>query len=206
MAMASETTARVPVIQVRDLVTHYGTRQILHGVSFCVEPGEIMVIMGGSGSGKSTLLRHLLALERATSGSIELLGKELGSLSNGELYELYKKTGVAFLVAGDQETDRARWRPIGVEKARAGGDESGDRAFHVGGPAAEQTPVDNLAAEGIFRPLPGCADRHDIEMAGKTKIRRGVTEPRIEVAHVRCIGVAEGDDVAGKAHGLKHRR
>ena len=87
---------KAPVIEVTDLVTHYGSRLILEGVSLDVQEGEIMVVMGGSGSGKSTLLRHLLALENATSGSIKLLGKELGKASSMELYELRKKMGVAF--------------------------------------------------------------------------------------------------------------
>ena len=51
-----------PVIEVEDLVTHYGDRMILKGISMTVYKGEIMVIMGGSGSGKSTLFRHLLGL------------------------------------------------------------------------------------------------------------------------------------------------
>jgi len=85
-----------PYVKVRDLVTHYGTRQILNGVSVDVERGEIMVIMGGSGSGKSTLLRHMLGLERPTSGSIEILGREITTMSELDLYELSKKIGVAF--------------------------------------------------------------------------------------------------------------
>jgi phospholipid/cholesterol/gamma-HCH transport system ATP-binding protein len=85
-----------PVIEVRDLVAHYGDREILHGVSFAVERGEIMVIMGGSGSGKSTLLRHLLGLERPTSGSIRVLGQEISRMSEIELYELSRRIGVAF--------------------------------------------------------------------------------------------------------------
>ena len=96
MAAPNTAASGAPVIEVRDLVTHYGTRRILDGVSLRVEPGEIMVIMGGSGSGKSTLLRHLLALEHATSGTIELLGEDLGTLSEARLYELYRKIGVAF--------------------------------------------------------------------------------------------------------------
>ena len=85
-----------PVIEVRGLVTHYGEREILHGVDLSILRGEIMVIMGGSGSGKTTLLRHMLGLERATSGSIRLLGHELTEMSEMELYELSKKMGVAF--------------------------------------------------------------------------------------------------------------
>jgi phospholipid/cholesterol/gamma-HCH transport system ATP-binding protein len=96
MTAAAPQNSRTPVIQVDNLVTHYGEREILHGVSLTVEPGEIMVIMGGSGSGKSTLLRHLLGLERASSGSIRLLGKMLDELDDLGLYEIYKKIGVAF--------------------------------------------------------------------------------------------------------------
>jgi phospholipid/cholesterol/gamma-HCH transport system ATP-binding protein len=84
------------VIEVADLVTHYGDRQILRNVDLRIERGEIMVIMGGSGSGKTTLLRHLMALETATSGSIKLLGSELSELSQIEIYSLCRKIGVSF--------------------------------------------------------------------------------------------------------------
>jgi phospholipid/cholesterol/gamma-HCH transport system ATP-binding protein len=93
---SSHQEVQVPVIQVCDLVTHYGEREILHGVDLSIRRGEIMVIMGGSGSGKTTLLRHMLGLERATSGSIRLLGHELTEMSDTELYEISKKIGVAF--------------------------------------------------------------------------------------------------------------
>ena len=71
-------------IDVQDLTTHYGERKILDGISFQARQGEIMVIMGGSGSGKSTLLRHLLGLNRPTSGSIRLLDP---SMPEGEFLE-----------------------------------------------------------------------------------------------------------------------
>jgi phospholipid/cholesterol/gamma-HCH transport system ATP-binding protein len=85
-----------PVIEVENLVAHYGSREVLHGVSMHVHRGEIMVIMGGSGSGKSTLLRHLLGLRRPTSGCIRLLGQDLARLSARELIALRRKTGVSF--------------------------------------------------------------------------------------------------------------
>jgi len=84
------------VIEVKDLVAHYGSRMILNGVSMEVRQGEIMIIMGGSGSGKSTLLRHILALERATSGTVRLLGKNISELGPKELFELRRSIGVAF--------------------------------------------------------------------------------------------------------------
>ncbi|MCH8236750.1 MAG: ABC transporter ATP-binding protein [Proteobacteria bacterium] len=84
------------VIEVENLVTHYGERQILNGISLDVRDGEIMVIMGGSGSGKSTLLRHLMALETKTSGTMRILGNDIDELSALEFVELRKKIGVAF--------------------------------------------------------------------------------------------------------------
>ncbi|MBF0374555.1 MAG: ABC transporter ATP-binding protein [Alphaproteobacteria bacterium] len=83
-------------IEVRDLVTHYGDRLILKGVSLDVREGEIMVIMGGSGSGKSTFLNHLLGLLRPTSGVVRLLGQDINAIGPLDLFDLRKKMGVAF--------------------------------------------------------------------------------------------------------------
>ena len=84
------------IISVKDLVTHYGSTQVLKGVDFSVNKGEVMVIMGGSGSGKSTLLRYLLALNVPTSGSVSLLGKDVTKMKVSELHELRKNIGVSF--------------------------------------------------------------------------------------------------------------
>ena len=92
----NEASSPAPVIEVRGLVARYGEREILHGLDLDVRRGEIMVIMGGSGSGKSTLLRHLLGLERPSSGSIRLLGQEITRMGELELYELSRRIGVAF--------------------------------------------------------------------------------------------------------------
>ena len=84
------------VIEVENLVTYYGDREILKGVTLDVRDGEIMVIMGGSGSGKSTLLRHLMALETKTSGTMSILGRNIDGLNQREFFDLRKKMGVAF--------------------------------------------------------------------------------------------------------------
>jgi phospholipid/cholesterol/gamma-HCH transport system ATP-binding protein len=94
--MSAAPAERPVLIEVRDLVTYYGTRQILKGVDFEVREGEIMVIMGGSGSGKSTLLRHLLGLHRPTSGTIKLLGQDITELDADQWREMRRKMGVAF--------------------------------------------------------------------------------------------------------------
>lgn len=93
-ALAEEPRERV--VEVTNLVTHYGAREILHGVDMHVLRGEIMVIMGGSGSGKSTLLRHLLGLETPTSGCVRVLGQDLSALGEGERVRFSRSIGVAF--------------------------------------------------------------------------------------------------------------
>jgi len=83
-------------IAVRNLRVSYGEREILHGISFDVNPGETLVILGGSGSGKSTLLRTLVGLEHAASGEVWVLGKNLATISGTELDALRKKMGMSF--------------------------------------------------------------------------------------------------------------
>lgn len=84
------------IIEVENLVTHYGERMILNGINMTVGTGEIRVIMGGSGSGKTTLMRNLLGLNKPTSGSIHIFGKDITKISKRELYALRRKMGVAF--------------------------------------------------------------------------------------------------------------
>ena len=84
------------IIEVKNLVSHYGERQILRNVDFSVKKGEIRVIMGGSGSGKSTLLNHMLALLKPTSGSIKIDQLNILTANRKDLSKLRQKMGVAF--------------------------------------------------------------------------------------------------------------
>jgi phospholipid/cholesterol/gamma-HCH transport system ATP-binding protein len=84
------------MISLRDLRVSYGTREILHGISFDVHRGETLVILGGSGSGKSTLLRTLVGLEKPTSGEIWLKGENIAAISSAEMDEIRKKIGMSF--------------------------------------------------------------------------------------------------------------
>lgn len=94
--MAQSTSMEMPAIEVKDLVTHYGRVEILHGINMTVNQGEIMIIMGGSGSGKSTLLRYLLGLGTPTRGTIKLLGQDITKISADEMQALRRSMGVAF--------------------------------------------------------------------------------------------------------------
>jgi ABC-type glutathione transport system ATPase component len=85
-----------PLLQVRNLVREYAMPRerlfepahkvhALNGVSFTIEAGRSMGIVGESGSGKSTLARLVMALDKPTSGTVELLGRDLHALPRKEL-------------------------------------------------------------------------------------------------------------------------
>src|SRR3954468_10968344 len=85
-----------PTVSVRDLHVSYGEREILHGVSFDVQRGETLVILGGSGSGKSTLFRTLVGLEKPSSGQIWIKGQDIAAISQDEMDEIRKRIGMSF--------------------------------------------------------------------------------------------------------------
>ncbi|MGX7071438.1 amino acid ABC transporter ATP-binding protein [Helcococcus kunzii] len=65
------------ILEVKNLVKSYGDNQVLKGINFSVEEGEVITIIGSSGSGKSTLLRCLNLLEEPNSGEIIFEGRNI---------------------------------------------------------------------------------------------------------------------------------
>ena len=81
-----------PLIQVSNLTKVYVTGDVevraLDGVSLAIEAGEFVAVMGSSGSGKSTLMNILGCLDRPTTGSYRLDGREVSGLDRDELAEV----------------------------------------------------------------------------------------------------------------------
>ena len=74
-----------------------GTVNILRGVSLDINAGEIAAVVGPSGAGKSSLMMIVGALERATSGSVEVAGRDLGPLSDDARAQLRRDhIGIVF--------------------------------------------------------------------------------------------------------------
>jgi phospholipid/cholesterol/gamma-HCH transport system ATP-binding protein len=69
-----------PLISVTDVSKHYGDHSVLKGISFCVHPGDIAVVIGASGCGKSTLLKIIAGLEAPDTGGVELNSPEMTML------------------------------------------------------------------------------------------------------------------------------
>jgi putative ABC transport system ATP-binding protein len=89
------------LIKIRDLKKEFGSddviTKVLHGVSFDIDKGEFVSIMGPSGSGKSTLMHILGLLDRLSSGSYEFEGQDVSRLNDDQLAGFRnKKIGFVF--------------------------------------------------------------------------------------------------------------
>jgi len=88
------------IIEVNQLKKSFGTLDVLKQVSFSVEPGEVIAVIGPSGSGKSTMLRSLIHLEEITGGTIRLQNQVLvedGRYASGaDIRKMTDRMGMVF--------------------------------------------------------------------------------------------------------------
>lgn len=135
-------------IEVKNLSFSYGDRQVLHDISFRVEPGEFLSILGPNGVGKSTLFRCVLGLLSGYTGQVLVCGREARTLSvqetakhiayipqssspafNYSVFDIVLMGATAglsrFRSPGSAEMERCRWalEKIGIQELSA-------RCFH----------------------------------------------------------------------------
>jgi phospholipid/cholesterol/gamma-HCH transport system ATP-binding protein len=84
------------VIEINNLRKSFGDQEVLKDISFRLFNKENLVILGKSGSGKSVLIKCIVGLLNPGSGTIEVLGQNVGNLNNNDLGELRKKIGFLF--------------------------------------------------------------------------------------------------------------
>src|SRR5512138_1905343 len=84
------------MIEVRQLNKSFGSHQILENLSFQINKGESVVILGRSGGGKSVLLKHLIGLLKPDRGEVSIEGEDIVPLDERELLRVRRKFGMLF--------------------------------------------------------------------------------------------------------------
>jgi phospholipid/cholesterol/gamma-HCH transport system ATP-binding protein len=84
------------MIEVRDLKKSLGQQRVLDGVSFRIETGESVVIIGRSGGGKSVLLKHLIGLLKPDAGQVLIDGEDIVPMDERALLRVRRKFGMLF--------------------------------------------------------------------------------------------------------------
>jgi phospholipid/cholesterol/gamma-HCH transport system ATP-binding protein len=85
-----------PVVEVTDLIRKFGERRVIDDLTFQIDRGETLVIMGGSGCGKSTLLRHIVGVMKPNSGSVKIFGEEITMMNERQIAEVRRRFGMLF--------------------------------------------------------------------------------------------------------------
>ena len=156
------------LLEVRDLVKHFhvgrGIVRAVDGVSFSIERGETLGLVGESGCGKTTTGRCILQLERPTSGTVRFEGQELTTLNETELRAVRRKVQVIFQDPYSSLNPRMTVGQIIAEPLAVHG--------IVTGAAARAARVkDLLQRVGL---LPQHARRYPHEMSGGQRQRVGI--------------------------------
>ncbi|MCM3766128.1 ABC transporter ATP-binding protein [Neobacillus niacini] len=86
------------MLQVENLTIGYGKTEVVHNISFHVQKGEIITILGANGAGKSTILNTIVGLHQAKDGSIRFQGKEISKARPDQLV----KQGIRLVPEGRQ--------------------------------------------------------------------------------------------------------
>ncbi len=86
------------LLEVRDLCVNYGAIKAVRGISFDVEEGKVVTLIGANGSGKTTTMKTIIGVNKAASGSIVFDGKDITSLPSHQIIQ----RGIAISPEGRQ--------------------------------------------------------------------------------------------------------
>jgi phospholipid/cholesterol/gamma-HCH transport system ATP-binding protein len=148
------------MIEVRDLKKSFGSNTILEGVSFCIEKGESVVIIGRSGGGKSVLLKHIIGLLKPDAGEVLIEDENIVPMNERDLLRVRHKFGMLFQGA-------ALFDSLTVA-------ENVGFAFRGNRRMPESEIQEKVATALEMVDLPGTGDKKPSELSGGMKKRVGL--------------------------------
>jgi len=95
-AASLDLPANIPVVEFKDVSITFDVKPVLQNISFSVDHGETLIILGPAGCGKSVLLKLANGLLGPDSGSIRIFGKEITTMRERDLYALRAHIGMVF--------------------------------------------------------------------------------------------------------------
>jgi len=149
-----------PVLEVVDLVKHFGPVRAVDGVSLTVGPGEVVGLVGESGSGKSTLGRCVTRLVPITGGTVRINGRDIGHLSRRALRPLRRDFNIVFQDPSSSLNPRMTVGGIVAEPLRL---------HRIGTPTTRRLRVNELLDQVGLRPE--VARRYPHELSGGQRQR-----------------------------------
>jgi phospholipid/cholesterol/gamma-HCH transport system ATP-binding protein len=145
--------SETPKIRVRQLRKRFGPKVVLDGVDLEVADGESLVVIGGSGTGKSVLLKCILGILTPDSGSIEIDGVDLTTLSRHERDAVMQRFGMLFQGSALFDSlpvwQNVAFRLLQIER--------------LGRPAAREKAIETLGMVGLGASV---ADLSPAELSG----------------------------------------
>ncbi len=159
------------MIDVRQLKRGFGTNPVLDGVSFCIEQGESVAIIGRSGCGKSVLLKHIIGLLKPDAGQVLIDGEDIVPMNERQLLRVRGKFGMLFQSA-------ALFDSMTVAENVA-------FAFRQNHSLPEQEVRHRVAEVLEMVDLPGIENKKPSELSGGMKKRVGLA--RAIIYHPRIV-------------------
>lgn len=148
------------MIDVRALQKSFGSHVVLEDVSFRIEKGESVVIIGRSGGGKSVLLKHLIGLLKPDAGQVLIEGQDIVPMDERQLLRIRRKFGMLFQGA-------ALFDSLSVAENVA-------FAFRRDRSLPESEVAQKVARVLEMVDLPGTEDKNPSELSGGMKKRVGL--------------------------------